>query len=156
MKLYTFPGAPNPLRVHLLIAEKGLEMETEVVDLTTQQQLTPEYRQKNPNCDVPMLELDDGRCVSQVPAIMLYLEQRFPSPPLYGDTSEAVAQTVMWEHLMATNGLGAVAEVLRNSSKAMVDRALVGSHDYEQIPALVVRGRKRTRDFFGDLNARLK
>ena len=57
MKLYTFPGAPNPLRVQLFMAEKGIEIETMAVDLATQQQLSKEYRHKNPNCDVPMLEL---------------------------------------------------------------------------------------------------
>lgn len=155
MKLYTFPGAPNPLRVDLLLAEKGISLETETVDLTRQQQLSDEYRQKNPNCDIPMLELDDGSYISQVPAIMAYLDRKYPEPALYGNSPETVAMASMWEHLMSTNGLAAVAEVLRNNSKGMVGRALVGPHDYAQIPALVERGRQRTRDFFADLNTRL-
>ena len=155
MKLYTFPGAPNPLRVHLFLAEKGLELETVTVDLTKQEQLSSAYRAKNPNCDVPMLELADGTCISQVPAIMHYLENLHPAPSLYGTTSEKVALATMWEHLMAIRGLDAVAEVLRNKSAAMENRALVGPHDYEQIPALVERGRQRTRNFFNDLNSRL-
>lgn len=155
MKLYTFPGAPNPLRVHLFIAEKGIDIPRETVDLTSQKQLTAEYRHKNPNCDVPMLELSGGVCISQVPAVMMYLERRFPQPPLYGESDESMAQAIMWEHLMAINGLGAVGDVLRNTSPAMANRAVVGPHNYEQIPALAERGRLRTRNFFDDLNSRL-
>ena len=155
MRLYTFPGAPNPLRVQLFMAEKGIEIGTIAVDLATQQQLSQEYRGKNPNCDVPMLELSDGTCISQIPAIMMYLEKCFPEPSLYGGSDEMLALAMMWEHLMSMNGLNAVADVLRNTSPSMKGRALVGPHDYEQIPALAERGRARTGHFFDDLNDRL-
>ena len=156
MKLYTFPGAPNPLRVHLFLAEKGIEIDTVVVDLTRQEQLSPEYRRKNPNCDVPMLELDDGTCISQVPAVMTYLEQLYPDPPLYGQSPEAAAKAIMWEHLMAVNGLNAVGDVLRNTSSAMAGRAVVGPHNYDQIRELAERSRVRVSHFFNDLNNRLE
>lgn len=155
MKLYTFPGAPNPLRVDLALAEKNLQFPQETVDLISGQQLSDRYRAKNPNCDVPMLELDDGTCISQVPAICLYLEDRYPDISLYGRSLEHRAQTIMWEHLCYQNGLQAVGDILRNTSKDMVNRALVGPHDYAQIPALAERGRQRTRNFFEDLNTRL-
>lgn len=154
MKLHTFPGAPNPTRIDLLLAEKNLELPTVTVDLTRQEQLTPAYRAKNPSCDVPMLELDDGTCISQVPALALYLDSLHPEPPLYGETPEQRAVIMMWEHLMFHNGLLAAADVLRNTSKGLANRALVGPHDYEQIPALAERGRQRVRDFYADLDAR--
>lgn len=155
MKLYTFPGAPNPLRVDLALAEKNLQLTKETIDLTSGQQLLDQYRSKNPNCDVPMLDLDDGACISQVPAICLYLEGLYPDISLYGGSLEDRAKTIMWEHLCFQNGLQAVGDILRNTSKDMANRALVGPHDYTQIPALAERGRKRTRNFFEDLNTRL-
>lgn len=155
MKLYTFPGAPNPLRVDLVLAEKGVELDTVKVDLTTQEQLSPEYRKKNPNCDVPMLELPDGTCISQVPAVMMYLEQCFPDHPVYGTSNEQTALAMMWEHLAFQNGISAVADVLRNSSKAMANRAVVGPHNLVQIPELADRGRLRIQAYFQDMNMRL-
>lgn len=156
MKLYTFPGAPNPLRVDLLLAEKAIVLQIEKIDLTTREQLSPEYRRKNPNCDLPMLELDSGQYISQVPAICQYIDATFPLPPMFGETPEQRAGTIMWDHLAYQNGVHAVADVLRNSSKSMENRALVGPHNYAQIPALIERGRKRVRDYFNDLNDHLK
>ena len=156
MKLYTYPGAPNPLRLELLLAEKGIELPTHHVDFAAKEQLSDSYRQKNPNCDVPMLELDNGTCISQVSAQCQYIEAIYPSPPMYGTSDEQRALTVMWEHLVDVNGILAAGEVLRNSSPAMENRALVGPYDYAQIPAMVERGRKRVRHYFDDLNARLE
>ncbi|GIX31589.1 MAG: glutathione S-transferase [Porticoccaceae bacterium] len=155
MRVYTYPPAPNPFRLALFLAEKGLEPPVEVVNIRRGEQFAPAFRARNPNCDVPVLELEDGTWISQLPAIFYYLERRFPAPSLYGPDDVAAARSVMWEHLAASNGLAAVAEVLRNSSPAMANRALVGPHDYPQIPALVERGRRRIRNFFADLDARL-
>src|SRR5690606_11081311 len=155
MKLYTYPGAPNPLRVDLVIAEKAIDLESVVVDIAAGEQLSADYRRKNPNCDVPMLELPDGTCISQVPAVMYYLEQCYPEHPLYGTSEEQTALAMMWEHLAFQNGILAVADVLRNTSKAMPNRALVGPHDYPQLPELAERSRLRVGHYFADLDARL-
>lgn len=156
MKLYTYPGAPSPQRVELLLAEKGLDIPRVTVDLTQKEQFDAAFHAKSPNCDVPVLELDDGTCISQVPAICLYLEDAHPQPPLYGTDTVQRAQVMMWDHLVFINGFLAVAEVLRNQSKGMAGRPLPGPHDYDQIPALADRGRQRTRDFFADMDQRLE
>lgn len=156
MKLYTFPGAPSPLRVDLFVAEKGLTMEREIVDLRQGEQFAPEFRVRNPNCDVPVLELDSGQCISQVNAICFYLEERYPEPALYGTSPEQRADVMMWDQLAYINGFQAVSDVLRNRSKAMAGRALTGPHGYDQIPDLVERGEQRVRNFFTDMEERLE
>ncbi|MBR9909634.1 MAG: glutathione S-transferase [Gammaproteobacteria bacterium] len=156
MKLYTYSIAPNPQRIELAIAEKQIEIARVQVDLKKGEQLSAAYKQKNPHCDVPMLELPDGTCISQVPAIASYLEETFPARPLFGSTAKQKAQVIMWEHLCAIDGLQAVGEVLRNTAKAMENRAMVGPHNYAQVPALAERGRARARNFFADLDKRLQ
>jgi glutathione S-transferase len=62
----------------------------------------------------------------------------------------------MWNRRVLNEGFGSVAECLRNSSEAMKGRALTGAFDYEQIPELAERGRRRVRNFFAELNERLR
>lgn len=155
MKLYDFPKAPNPRRVNIFLAEKGIEVERALVDLSKGEQLAPAYRAKNPACDVPMLELDDGTCISQIRGICRYFEEVHPQTPLLGATPEEKASVEMWEHLAFMNGLLAVAEVFRNTASGFVGRAVVGPHDYPQIAAVAERGRARVQHFFTDFDARL-
>lgn len=155
MKLYDFTIAPNPRRVRIFLAEKGIEIPTVQVDLREGQQFDPEFRQKSPLCDVPLLELDDGQCISQVNAICRYIEARYPEHPLLGETPEQIALIEMWNHIAFINGISAIGEAFRNGEEMFRDRPLVGRHNYEQIPALVERGRHRTLDFFADINERL-
>lgn len=86
MKLHTFPKAPNPKRVHLYLAEKGLEVERVEVNLLGGETRTPGFRAKNPMAAVPVLELDDGRFVSESLAIIEYFEELYPEPPMLGRT----------------------------------------------------------------------
>jgi glutathione S-transferase len=93
MKLYYFPFAPNPTRVRLYLAEKAhggatIPLETEVVNLVEGAQKTPDFLAKNPRGKLPVLELDDGSCVSESPAIIEYFEERYPDPPMIGTTPE--------------------------------------------------------------------
>ncbi|MEH6639144.1 MAG: glutathione S-transferase [Porticoccaceae bacterium] len=155
MKLYDYPKAPNPRRVNIFLAEKDIEIERVAVDLMQAEQLKPEYRAKNPACDVPMLELDDGTCISQIRAICRYFEEIEPSPPLLGSTPTEKAQCEMWEHLASMNGLLAIAEVFRNTAPGFAGRAGVGPHSYEQSPELAERGLHRVSNFFTDFDQRL-
>lgn len=155
MKLYDFPKAPNPRRVNIYLAEKGISVARVPVDLFKGEQLTAEYRAKNPACDIPMLELDDGTCISQIRGICRYFEETHPNPPLLGNTPAEKASVEMWEHLAFMNGLLAVAEVFRNTATGFKDRAVVGPHNYPQIPALAERGAQRLQDFFADFDQRL-
>ena len=76
MKFYDCKTAPSPRRVRMFLAEKGLDIETVQVDLGSGEQLGEAFRRLNPECVVPVLELDDGTCLSEVIAICQYLEDR--------------------------------------------------------------------------------
>lgn len=155
MKLYDYPQAPNPRRVNIFLAEKGISVERVPVDLMKGEQLRPEYRAKNPACDIPMLELDDGTCISQIRAICRYFEEIHPKPAMLGSTPTEKALCEMWEHLAFMNGLLAVAEVFRNTAKGFANRAVVGPHSYPQSAELAERGRARVRNFFADFETQV-
>ncbi len=155
MKLYDFPQAPNPRRVNIFLAEKGIEVERVAVDLGAGEHLQEAYRSKNPACDIPMLELDDGTCISQIRGITRYFEDIHPETPMLGRTAPEKGLAEMWEHLAFMNGLLAVAEVFRNTAKGFTDRAVVGPHSYPQSPELAARGALRVADFFKDFDQQL-
>ena len=75
MRLYDFNLAPNPRRVRIFAAEKGIALETVSVDLRGGGQFEDEFRAVNPRCTVPVLELDDGTRISESVAICRYLEE---------------------------------------------------------------------------------
>ncbi len=155
MRLYDYAPAPSPRRVRMFLAEKGLEIETVQVDLAAGEEFRAPFVHLNPRCVVPLLELDDGTCLGEAAVICRYLEALHPEPPLHGTTPEARAQVEMWDRAMEEDGFRAVAEAVRNTSEAFVDRALTGPVAYAQIPELAERGMRRTRQFFDDLDARL-
>lgn len=148
MKLYDYKAAPNPRRVRIFAAEKGIELDTLQVNLAKGEQLSKEFRRLNPECTVPVLELDDGTCISEVFAICDYLEQIQPKPQLMGSDAKSRAEVLMWNAKIEQNGLAAVTELFRNSAKALKSRALTGPADFDQIPELAERGRKRAILFF--------
>ncbi len=155
MKLYDFALAPSPRRVRIFLAEKGVEIPTVQVNLRGREQLTPEFAEINPNCTVPVLELDDGTRIFESIAICRYLEAAYPEPPLMGVKAKEQGVIAMWEHRCEIEGFLAGAEALRNSAEGFKDRALTGPHDYAQIPALAERGLKRMGHFLDMLDERL-
>ncbi|HKI74631.1 MAG TPA: glutathione S-transferase family protein [Pseudomonadales bacterium] len=84
MKLYDYPGAPNPRRVKIFAAEKGIELELVNCNMSKGEHKTPEFLKKNPSGKIPVLELDDGRCIPESVAICRYLETIHPEPNLFG------------------------------------------------------------------------
>ncbi len=155
MKFYDCGTAPSPRRVRIFIAEKGLEIETVEVDLRNGEHLSPEFRKINPHGTVPVLGLDDGTCIAEIPPICRYLEEIHPEPNLMGADPRERAVIAMWDRYMELDGVMAIAEALRNRAKGMAGRAITGPVGYEQIPELAERGRKRTGQFFTDLDERL-
>lgn len=155
MKFYDCKTAPSPRRVRIFLAEKGLELATVEIDLTAGEQFSDAYRKLNPDCVVPALELDDGSCLSEVVAICQYLEELHPEPPLLGKTAEERALVSMWNAKVEHQGLTAVMEALRNFARSFKGRAVSGPVEYEQIPELAERGRRRTLDFFKRLDDHL-
>ena len=148
MTLYDCATAPNPRRARILLAEKSVLHATVQVDLAKGEQLGEAYRAINPKCTVPALRLEDGTLLTDNAGIAAYLEARFPNPPMLGSTPLAQAQIASWHWRAEFEGLMAIAEALRNSSPAMVNRALPGPVAYAQIPALAERGLARLRKFF--------
>ena len=97
MKIYDTPLAPNPRRVRWFMAEKGItDVEVITLNLMEGQHKTPDYLAKAGLANVPMLEMDDGTCVTESIAICRYLESRYPEPNLFGRTPEEVAVIEMW------------------------------------------------------------
>ena len=152
MKFYDCKPAPSPRRVRIFLAEKGEQIPVEEVDLRGGGQLDDEFRERNPDCTVPALELDDGTVISESFAICQYLESVFPEPPLLGRDAAERARATMWNARIEFQGLSAIAEAFRNHAAGFRNRALTGPDDYEQIPALVPRGRQRTEAFMRRMN----
>lgn len=98
MKIYEMKIAPNPRRVRIFLAEKGItDIEYIQLDLQKGENLTPEFKQKNPFGKVPVLELEDGQCINETVAICRYFEECFPEKPLFGTTALEKAQIDMWQ-----------------------------------------------------------
>ena len=152
MKLYDYKQAPNPRRVRIFMAEKGIEIETIQVNLMKLEQHSEAYKKINPAGEVPTLQLDDGSCISQTNAICRYLEDIFPDTPLFGRTPLERAQVESQNHFIHMNGILAGTEAFRNSSPNFSNRAISGPHAYAQIPELAERGLKRIDHLFTDLN----
>ena len=153
--LYDCATAPSPRRARILLAEKGIAHDTVQVDLRSGEQLGEAYRRINPQCTVPALRTQEGLLLTDNAAIAAYLEARYPSPPLLGETPEEKAEIASWNWRMEFEGLLAIAEALRNSAPAMANRALTGPVDHAQIPALAQRGQLRAQQFLDMLNAHL-
>jgi glutathione S-transferase len=80
MKLYDCTTAPSPRRVRLFLAEKGVSVPTVQVDLRNGEQFSPAFRAINPECTVPVLELDNGTRIADILAICRYFEEHYPEP----------------------------------------------------------------------------
>ncbi len=155
MKFYDCQTAPSPRRVRIFIAEKGIDIETVEVDLGSGEQLGEAFRKLNPDCTVPVLELDDGTCLTEVMGISRFLEVTYPEPPLFGRSAAEQGLVLAWNAKVEQQGLLAMAETLRNSAPGLKGRALTGPIDYEQIPELAERGRQRVTAFFDRMDTRL-
>jgi glutathione S-transferase len=155
LTLYDCSTAPSPRRARILLAEKGVRHDTIQVDLRAGEQLGEAYRRINPHGTVPALRTDDGLLLTDNAAIAAYLEARFPEPALLGSTPAEKAEVASWNWRIEFEGLLAIAESMRNSAPAMVNRALPGPVNYAQIPELAQRGLARLQQFFVDLDERL-
>ncbi|HUP05690.1 MAG TPA: glutathione S-transferase [Caldimonas sp.] len=152
---YDCSTAPSPRRTRILLAEKNVPHETVQVDLRANEQLGDAFRRINPDCTVPVLELEDGERLTSNAAIAAYVEARWPHPPLLGVTPSEKAEVAHWNWRVEFEGLMAIAESMRNTAPALKGRALPGPVDYAQIPELGERGVARLKRFFEVLNERL-
>ncbi len=102
MKLYDSVG-PNPRLVRMFIAEKGLSIPTQTVDLRGGENRQPAHLARNPHGQMPTLELDNGSYLSEVIPICEYLEEKHPAPALIGTTPEERAESRMWTRRIDLN-----------------------------------------------------
>jgi len=155
MKLYEFALAPNPRRVRIFLAEKGIAVPMIQINLREAEQLKPEFLAINPFATVPVLELDDGRRIAETIAICRYFEAAHAEPPLFGRDPYEIGVVEEWQRHVELEGMAAIADGFRNTTPGMKGRAVTGPHGYEQIAALAERGKARATRFFELLDARL-
>ncbi|MCC0036199.1 MAG: glutathione S-transferase [Hoeflea sp.] len=119
MKLYDGGRAPNPRRVTVFLAEKGIEVEKVPVDMGQLGHKSEEVTRLNPLQRLPVLELDDGTAISETVAICRYFEELHPEPPLMGTDAKDKAIVEMWNRRMELIFLSAVANAFRHTHPAM-------------------------------------
>jgi glutathione S-transferase len=155
MKLYTYDPAPNPRRLTLFLKLKGIEIDTQQIDMMTAEQLNDGYRQVNPACTLPALVLDDGTVLTEVIGMFSYLEELHPEPSLMGSTPLERAQAISWCHRLFQSLMVAIASALRNRGKHFHNRALPGTLDTPQIPEMAERGLMQIHHILPQLDAHL-
>jgi glutathione S-transferase len=155
VKFYDCATAPSPRRVRIFLAEKGITMPTAQVNLRDGEQFSAAFRAVNPDSTVPVLQLDNGRSITDIIAICRYVEEMHPMPVLMGVDAEDKAVVEMRQRWCEREGFYAAMDAFRNATAGLKGRALPGPDDYEQIPALAERGRARLDNFFRRLDALL-
>lgn len=119
MKLFDGGRAPNPRRIRIFLAEKGIEVPLVPVDMTALGHKSEEITARNPLQTLPVLELDDGTCISESVAICRYFEELHLEPPLMGVDAVDKAVVEMWQRRIELRLLTGVANVFRHTHPAM-------------------------------------
>jgi glutathione S-transferase len=150
-KIYDYKGFPNPTRVRIALAEKNLSDKVEFIsiDVPGGEHKRPAFREKNPNATVPVLELEDGTCISECTAIMEYVDNLGGEPVLTGKTAKERAIIHMMQRRVeagvldaaatyfhhATPGLGPEVEVYQNREWGEKNResAVAGMRYLDQV-----------------------
>ena len=128
MKLHDSKLAPNPRRVRIFLAEKGIAVPLVNVDIARAENRQPPFLAKNPLGGLPVLELDDGTCIAESVAICRYFEGVQPEPPLMGLDAKDRALVEMWNRRMELEVFVPIAQVFRNTHEFFKGRI-------EQVPA---------------------
>jgi glutathione S-transferase len=150
MKLYDGGRAPNPRRVRIFLAEKGIEIPAEQVDLGKLQQRSDAYTAINPMQRVPALVLDDGTVITESIAICRYFEALRPDPPLFGRGALESALVEMWSRRVELHLFLPVASIFQHlhpAMKPMVD---------PQVPQWGEANKPRVAQFLQFLDGELK
>lgn len=119
MKLFDGGRAPNPRRVRVFLAEKGLEVPLVPVDMGALEHRKQPVSSRNPLQRLPVLELDDGTVITESVAICRYFEELHPEPALFGRGALGKTLVEMWQRRMELNLLSCVAAAFRHIHPAM-------------------------------------
>ncbi|MEH6719697.1 MAG: glutathione S-transferase [Aurantimonas endophytica] len=149
MKLFDGGRAPNPRRVRVFLAEKGLEVPMEAVDMGQLAHRSEEIARRNPLKRLPVLELDDGTVLTESIAICRYFEELHPEPALFGTGALDRARVEMWNRRLELGFYAAVAAAFRHTHPAMA------AWEVPQIAAWGEANRPKTLEFLEVFDAHL-
>ena len=148
MKLYDFALAPNAQRVRVFLAEKGLEVPTEQLNVREDAQFAEPFTSMNPFHCVPFMELDDGTVIAESMSICRYLEELHPEPPLFGRTAAERGVVDMWLRRFELDGFIPMLHAVRNHVPTFAGRVVPGTRtDLPQLPEMVIRGKEMMEVF---------
>jgi glutathione S-transferase len=122
MQLYDSAMAPNPRRVRIFLAEKGITLPVVAMDIGKAENRQPPFLAKNPLGGLPVLELDDGTCIAESVAICRYFEETQPQPPLLGTSATDRALVEMWQRRMELELFRNVTGCFQNTHKFFAGR----------------------------------
>lgn len=152
MKLYTFPHLPNPRRVAIFLAEKGLDIPVVNVNMREGEHKSPSFLRINPRGKVPVLELDDGFCLTESLAICRYLEAMFPKRPyLFGESPRRIGEVEMLNRILELELYNQLVISWRNGP--VMRKYYPDAH---QIPEAREQSDAAAREFFKDFDAQLE
>jgi glutathione S-transferase len=149
MKLYDGGRAPNPRRVRVFLAEKGVEVPLVPIDMGALGHRSQEVASRNPLKRLPVLELDDGTVITESVAICRYFEELHPEPPLFGKDALGKAMVEMWQRRMELNFMFCVAQAFRHIHPAMKE------WEVPQIPEWGEANKPRALEFLALLDREL-
>jgi glutathione S-transferase len=149
MKLFDGGRAPNPRRVRVFLAEKGIEVPLVPVDMAALEHKGDVVRSRNPLMRLPVLELDDGTVITESVAICRYFEELHPEPALFGGGALGKALVEMWQRRIELNLLACVAAAFRHIHPAMKE------WEIPQVPEWGEANKPKVLDFLGLLDGEL-
>ncbi len=149
MKIIETAVAPNPRRVRMFLAEKGISVPTEEVDLMAGDLKTVAFTRLNPLQRVPVLILDDGTAISETVAICRYFEEIAPAPPLMGRDPRDKAIVEMWNRRVEHGLFQAIAAVFRHLNPKMAHL------EVPQVPAWGEANREKVMEHLAILDGQL-
>lgn len=150
MRIIETRSAPNPRRVRIFLAEKGIAVPFEEIDIMGQAAKEPAFTAVNPMQRVPVLILDDGTAISESVAICRYFEEIQPEPALFGREAAGRAIVEMWNRRMELGLFGAIAHAFRHLNPKM-------SHlEVPQVTAWGEANKDKAREMLTLLDAELQ
>lgn len=151
MKLYDVQIAPNPRRVRIFLAEKGVSVPLEPVNMLAGEHKSAQFLAKNPSGKVPVLELDDGTCIAESVAICRYLEALHPQPNLFGASPAELGLIEMHNRIIELELLSQVGVSWVNGPVV----AKMAPGRFKQLPEAKAQSDGRVRAFYKRLNTEL-